>query len=78
VATAAERAAESDGNLALSRNVRDVAAVGSTLWPDSPQHEILNVAVLIGQVKPQAIPPGEEGHVPGVWARATQKALPTP
>jgi hypothetical protein len=68
-AEAAERAGESDGDLALSRNVRDVAAVHSTLWPDSPHPEILNLAVLIGQVKPQAIPPGEEGHVPEVWGR---------
>jgi len=59
-AEAAERAGESDGDLALSRNVRDVAAVHSTLWPDSPQPEILNVAVLIGQEMP--IPPGEESR----------------
>jgi hypothetical protein len=33
-AEAAEKAAGSDGNLALSHNVRDVAAVGSSLWPE--------------------------------------------
>jgi hypothetical protein len=77
-AEAAERAGESDGDLGLSRNVRDVAAVHSTLWPDSPQPEILNLAVLIGQEKPIPIPPGEKGHVPEFWAHATQKALPRP
>jgi hypothetical protein len=75
---AAEQAAEHREKLGIARNVRDVAAVHSTLWPDSPQPEIFNVAVLIGQVKPPAIPPGEERHVPKVWARATQKALPRP
>jgi hypothetical protein len=46
-AEAAERAAESDGNLALSRNVRDVVAIGSTLWPeDHNERGILNVNVL--------------------------------
>jgi hypothetical protein len=50
-AEAAERAGESDGNLALSRNVRDVAAVHSTLWPeDHNERGILNLAVLTGQV----------------------------
>jgi hypothetical protein len=77
-AEAAEQAAEHRDKLGIARNVRDVAAVHSTLWPDSPQREILNVALLIGQVKPRAIPPGEKGHVPEVWARATQKALPRP
>jgi hypothetical protein len=77
-AEAAERAGESDGDLDLSRNVRDVAAVHSTLWPDSLQPEILNLAVLIGQVKPRAIPPGEEGHVPEVWARECGKVIPDP
>jgi hypothetical protein len=50
-AEAAERAGESEGDLALSRNVRDVAAVGSSLWPeDHNERGILNVAVLTGQV----------------------------
>ena len=49
-AEAAERAGESDGNLALSRNVRDVAAVGSSLWPeDQNKSSLLNLAILIGQ-----------------------------
>jgi hypothetical protein len=48
-AEAAERAGESDGDLALSRNVRDVAAVHSTLWPeDHNERGILNVNVLAG------------------------------
>jgi hypothetical protein len=54
-AEAAERAADSDGNLALSRNVRDVAVVHSSLWPeDHNERGILNVAVLAGQVAIQA------------------------
>jgi hypothetical protein len=56
-ARAAERAAESDGDLALSRNVRDVAAIGSTLWPeDHNERSILNVAVLTGQYVPAEAP----------------------
>ena len=45
-AEAAERAGESDGDLKLSRNVRDVAAVHSTLWPDEPTPGILSLDVL--------------------------------
>ena len=48
-AEAAERAGESDGDLALSRNVRDVAAVGSSLLPEEQaRNTILNLAVLTG------------------------------
>ena len=48
-AEAAEKATGSDGNLALSRNVRDVAAVGSSLWPEEQaRNMILNLAVLTG------------------------------
>jgi hypothetical protein len=50
-AEAAERAGESDGDLRLSRNVRDVAGVHSTLWPEQPEtNQILNVGILTGQV----------------------------
>lgn len=45
-AEAAEQAAESGGDLGVSRNVRDVAAVHSTLWPDQPTPAILNLNVL--------------------------------
>jgi hypothetical protein len=46
-AEAAEQAGESDGDLRLSRNVRDVAAVHSTLWPeDHNDRGILNLNVL--------------------------------
>ena len=45
-AEAAERAGESGGDLVLSRKVRDVAAVRSTLWPDEPTPGILNLDVL--------------------------------
>jgi len=48
-AEAAERAAESDGDLRLSRNVRDVVAVHSSLWPeDHNERGILNLNVLAG------------------------------
>jgi hypothetical protein len=47
-AEAAERAGESDGDLTLSRNVRDVAAVHSQLWPTEAQPGILNLDVLTG------------------------------
>jgi hypothetical protein len=48
-AEAAERAAESDGDLHLSRNVRDVVAVHSSLWPqDHNERGILNLNVLAG------------------------------
>ena len=48
-AEAAERAGESDGDLHLSRNVRDVAAVHSSLWPeDHNERGILNLNVLAG------------------------------
>jgi hypothetical protein len=51
VAEAAERAADSDGDLALSRNVRDVVVIGSTLWPeDQYERGILNLNVLAGNV----------------------------
>jgi hypothetical protein len=50
-AEAAERAGESDGDLHLSRNVRDVAAVHSTLWPeDHNERGILNIGVLTGAI----------------------------
>ena len=45
-AEAAERAGESDGDLGLSRKVRDVAAVHSTLWPEQHQENILTLSVL--------------------------------
>jgi hypothetical protein len=61
-AEAAERAGESDGDLALSRDVRDVAAVHSTLWrEDHNDRGILNMAVLTGQVRPRPIPLVKEG-----------------
>jgi len=48
-AEAAERAAESNGDLELSRNVRDVVMIGSTLWPeDQYERGILNLNVLAG------------------------------
>jgi hypothetical protein len=45
-AEAAERAGESGGDLRLSRNVRDVAAVHSTVWPEQHQENILTLSVL--------------------------------
>ena len=46
VAQAAERAGESDGDLGLSRKVRDVAAVHQTVWPEQHQENILTLSVL--------------------------------
>ncbi len=61
-ADAAERAAESDGNLALSRNVRDVAAVGSSLWPeDQARDTILILGILIGTNPPRRISDSDRG-----------------
>ena len=45
-AEAAERAGESDGDLGLSRKVRDVAAVHQTVWPEQHQENILTLSVL--------------------------------
>jgi len=64
-AEAAERAAESDGDLALSRNVRDVMVIGSTLWPeDHNERGILNVNVLAaGRAAVQIVNPSSEEHL---------------
>jgi hypothetical protein len=45
-AEAAERAGESDGDLGLSRKVRDVTAVHQTVWPEQHQENILTLSVL--------------------------------
>jgi hypothetical protein len=37
VEDASRTAAKSDGDLKIARNVKDVAAVHSTIWPDAPQ-----------------------------------------
>src|SRR5260370_1738384 len=56
-AEAAERAAESGGDLALSRNVRHVTAVHATLWPeDQYGRGILNLNGLVGEVALQHHP----------------------
>ena len=50
-AEAAEQAAEHRGKLEIARNVRDVAAVHSTLWAeDHNERGMLNLALLTGQV----------------------------
>ena len=60
-AEAAERAGESDGDLRLSRNVRDVTAVHSTLWPEEPQNnQIINLAIVTGQRVIQRAEPDSE------------------
>jgi hypothetical protein len=65
-AEAAERAGESDGNLALSRNVRDVAAVHSTLWPeDHNERGILNIGILTGAIPVYRAETGEVLSDPG-------------
>jgi hypothetical protein len=45
-AEAAERAGQSDGDLKLSRSVRDVAAVHQAVWPEQHQENILTLSVL--------------------------------
>jgi hypothetical protein len=68
-AEAAERAGESDGDLALSRNVRDVAAVHSSLWPeDHNERGILNIGVLTGAIPVYDAETGEVLDRPG-WKR---------
>jgi hypothetical protein len=50
-AEAAEQAAERRDKLGIARNVRDVAAVHSTLWPTEPEPGILQIGPLTGEVK---------------------------
>ena len=64
-AEAAERAGESDGDLGLSRNVRDVAAVHSILWPDQPQPGILSIGILTGELPVYDAETGEMITGPG-------------
>jgi hypothetical protein len=60
-AEAASRAGESDGDLRLSRNVRDVTAVHSTLWPeDHNERGILQIGILIGEDKVERNVSGRE------------------
>jgi hypothetical protein len=73
-AEAAEQAAEHRDKLGIAGKVRDVAGVHRTLWPDQPENSsILNLAVLTGEYRPKAIPPGENGHVPEVWEKVEDK-----
>jgi hypothetical protein len=56
-AEAAERAGESDGDLGLSRNVRNVAAVHSSLWPEETGNKpLLSIGILTGQYQPTEAP----------------------
>src|SRR5262249_15616760 len=56
-ASAAQQAADSGGDLRLSRNVRDVAAVHSSLWPDEPGDKpLLCIELLTGQDRPTKAP----------------------
>jgi hypothetical protein len=50
-AEAAEQAAEHRDKLGIARNVRDVAAVHSTLWPTEPEPGILQIGILTGEDK---------------------------
>jgi hypothetical protein len=60
-AEAAERAGESDGDLRLSRNLRDVTAVHSTLWPeDHNERGILQIGILTGEIKVEPSVRGRE------------------
>jgi len=74
-AEAAERAGKSDGDLHLSRNVRDVAAVHSTLWPEDPNERgILQIGILTGEIKVERnvrgreLPTGRDYDQPGTRA----------
>jgi hypothetical protein len=77
-AEAAEQAAEHRDKLGIAGKVRDVAGVHKTLWPEEPNsnNQIINLAIVTGAWEPPAIPPGEEGHVPEVWARECGKGPP--
>jgi len=61
---AAEQAAESSGDLSLARNVRDVAAIHSTLWPAESGEGILDVAFLVGKITPTTI--ADESNEPQI------------
>ena len=59
-AEAAEQAAEHEDKLGIARNVRDVAAVHSSLWPaEQNKGSILNLAVMIGDRRPTRIKTAE-------------------
>jgi len=53
-AEAAEQAVEHRDKVKIARNVKDVASVHSTLWPEKQgaQTRILNRALLTGKVSP--------------------------
>ena len=55
-AEAAEHAAESNGDLRLTRSVKGLADVHSILWPaEQNKGSIVNLAVLIGDKRPTRI-----------------------
>jgi hypothetical protein len=56
VAEASERAAKSKGDLSKARNVRDLAAVHSTLWPIEKGKNLLAIGILIGTESPSDSP----------------------
>jgi hypothetical protein len=52
-AEAAEQAAEHRDKLGIAGKVKDVADVHKTLWPNQPEtNQILNLGVLIGNIRP--------------------------
>lgn len=52
-AEAAEQAAEHRDKLRIAGKVKDVADVHKTLWPNQPEtNQILNLGVLIGNIRP--------------------------
>jgi hypothetical protein len=59
-AEAAEQAAKHRDKLGITRNVRDLAAVHSTLWPAEPQPGILQIGILTGEVKVERNVKGRE------------------
>jgi Fe-S cluster assembly ATPase SufC len=50
-AEAAEQAAEHPEKIKMAGKVRDIAAVHSILWPEPEKQEILNIALLTGQIQ---------------------------
>ena len=57
-AEAAEQAAAHPKKLEIAGKVKDVSSVHRTLWPEQAQHQqILNVAILTGEVKPVCLEP---------------------
>ena len=58
VVEASEQAASHQDKLAIARNVRDVASVHSTLWPEEKRTEIIQASILLGEAEVRDAPSG--------------------